>query len=287
MKRSLKNVVNECDGGDASAGVGDGGASAPDAGGISSGGENSPISPSGGCDHQHNGFFGSGCFHAPLGIWGVAYGGSRRRKTKKNKTKKHSYEKGIKIIKSYDDLVSESQVDEPFTFVLNVPSQHLESMLASSQNENERFNIQQFTKYLDDNKLLADENAEIVGIFGQKSKQCFACAVLTFDQLNANDCYICELMTLRRGFGMILLNKIIDHTENTWLMSDIDSGEDLCKKFYRKNGRLTEIKINGGHVFDDGNPNRKTLHLFYADNAQNPSTLKSSIIQHFTENMSN
>lgn len=270
----FKHTINECDGG---APVG--GDAGPSAG---VGDTTAVIDGNNGCDHSENGYFGPGCFHVPVPIWGTTYRAKpTKKKRRKRKTNNTSYTSGMKIIKSYDDLVSESIDNEPYTFVLNVPPQHFEQMIALSQNENERFNIEQFTKYLDDNKLLIDENAEIVGLFGQKSKQCFACAVLSFNQLDENDCYICELMTLRPGFGMILLNNIIDHTENTWLMSDIDAGEDLCKKFYRQNGRLTEIKIDGGHWFDDGNPNRKTLHLFYADNCEDAENMSAKIKQRF------
>lgn len=282
MNRKL-NMLAECDGG---MGGGDAGAPGGAASGIPAGGEGSPIEAPGGCNHSHDGYFGPGCFHAPIPAYGygIAYGGSKRKKTKKRKSKKYSYEKGIKIIKSYDDLVSESTNQEPWTFVLNIPSTHLQTMIEQSTIENERFDIKQFTKNMDENGQLYEDNYELVGIFGQNTKQCFALALLMYDRVQMNDCYINELMSLRPGFGMKLLNKIIDHTENTWLMADIDAGEDLCNKFYRKNPRLTEIKINGGHVYDDAkHPNRKVLHLFYADNCEDPKKLSSTITNAFMQ----
>ena len=101
--------IAECDagatggGGDAGGmASGDAGASAGDTAGEMAGTTSAEVL--GNCDHVKDGYMGPGCVHipsrvkVPLNRWEAAYGGSKRKKTKKGKDKKYAYEKGMKVV---------------------------------------------------------------------------------------------------------------------------------------------------------------------------------------------
>lgn len=97
----IKNYnIKECDGGDA------GGADIGDGGGTPVGGEIPGTTTSDvlGTNEPGKGYMGPGNFYipskvkVPLHRWEISNGGSQRKKTKKGKNKKYSYEKGMKVV---------------------------------------------------------------------------------------------------------------------------------------------------------------------------------------------
>jgi hypothetical protein len=97
----IKNYsIEECDGGDAGSGAISGGD------GTSVGGEITGTTTSDvlGTNEPGKGYMGPGNFYipskvkVPLHRWEISNGGSQRKKTKKGKNKKYSYEKGMKVV---------------------------------------------------------------------------------------------------------------------------------------------------------------------------------------------
>jgi hypothetical protein len=103
--RFFSQAVYECDGG-AAAGGDAGGASVGDIGGDASidGDSGIHIEDVLGKNEPGKGYMGPGNFYIPSKVkvpfkrWDIAYGGSKRKKTKKGKDKKYHYEKGMKVV---------------------------------------------------------------------------------------------------------------------------------------------------------------------------------------------
>lgn len=118
-KKYFNNVIDECDGGDA------GGADMGGGDGTSVGGEITGTTTSDvlGTNEPGKGYMGPGNFYiprkvkVPLHRWEVSNGGSQRKKTKKGKNKKYSYEKGMKVVvdmfenESFDN--QQHKIDKP------------------------------------------------------------------------------------------------------------------------------------------------------------------------------
>lgn len=107
-----ESLISEGDAGGTAASGNSGGAIAGDDASFS-GGISSPDVLGDTCDHCKDGYFHDGCFHKPCPMpfpfyrWGVPANCNHKRKKAKSgkRKKKHSYEKGMKVITSYNDLV--------------------------------------------------------------------------------------------------------------------------------------------------------------------------------------
>ena len=73
---------------------------------------------------------------------------------------------------------------------------------------------------------------EIVGLFAEFPKECLAMAVLAFDFAKADDCYICEIQSFKKGYGKELILKLMKYQKKLWLMANTLAGEKLLD-FYR------------------------------------------------------
>lgn len=106
----LSSVMSECDGGGGAGGASVGGAmSGGDTGGISAGDtavdfDGTSVEDVLGKNEPGKGYMGPGNFYIPSKVkvpfhrYEIANGGSKRKKTKKGKNKKYSYEKGMKVV---------------------------------------------------------------------------------------------------------------------------------------------------------------------------------------------
>lgn len=119
-KTYFNNIIDECDagGGDAGGAIGDiGQAPSYD---TTNGTTTSDVL---GTNEPGKGYMGPGNFYipskvkVPLHRWEISNGGSQRKKTKKGKNKKYSYEKGMKVVvdmfenKSFDNY--QYKIDKP------------------------------------------------------------------------------------------------------------------------------------------------------------------------------
>lgn len=252
-------AMNECDGG------GDAGAAASvgDAGGVAV----STGDVLGDCSHGNGqGFMGDGCFHAPTMALPpyfrheICNGGSKRKKGKNGKPKKYIYDKKVKIIKNYDDMVNEAEIDD-LVFVRHIPKNEIEAIVDNAGVTNKRFEIDQFLKYF---SLLDDKAYEIVGIFSKTTRKCAAMAILNFNYLNENDCYCCEAQALQSGksYGKTLLESIAAQFKHFWFMANVDAGEKLVN-LYKAMPYFNELHVFPSIYDDNEHPERKGLHLFY------------------------
>lgn len=212
-----------------------------------------------GCSHCKDGYFYDGCFHKPCPMpfpfyrWSApANDGSKRKKTKKGKKKKFSYQKGMKVITSYNDLVEAEEVQNAshVQYVYNIPISRVQQIVDNSDVQNTRFNINQFLKY-------DGQDVECVGAFKDFPNDCLALAVLQYGVTSQDDCYICEIQSFQKGYGEKLLQKILKQQQNVWLMADIKA-ESTLLDFYRKPVfQLSELVIENS-VYDG-----KPLHIFF------------------------
>ena len=99
-KTYFNNSIDECDGGDAGGGDIGGGDGASISGEITGTTTTDVL----GTNEPGKGYMGPGNFYIPSKVkfplhrWEVSNGGSQRKKTKKGKNKKYSYEKGMKVV---------------------------------------------------------------------------------------------------------------------------------------------------------------------------------------------
>ena len=284
MKRN-RNIY-ECDGG-ASPGIGagDAGASTPSIGDSTTSVDSSQTGTTdviGDCDHQQNGFLGTGCFHVP---YMVGYPYSRlstytQKKRKKNRKKKTKNSTTIKVIKNYDDLVSESSNNSTnISYVYDIPYEKIEELISKSNNTNIRFDKQQLLKY-----TYPKSQAVFSGLFATNTKDCLALAVTSYGNILDNDCCINEVMTLISGhsYGKQLIEIILSKSENAWLMCDPESGEELANKLYRKIPLLEEVKLEHS-CYDDDDKNIHGLLLYISKNANDFDMLKEQLIKHYQQ----
>ena len=125
-----ESLISEGDAGGAAAGSDAGGGAVAGGDVSSASGISSSDVLGDGCNHCKDGYFCDGCFHKPCPMpfpfyrWSApANGGSKRKKTKKGKKKKYAYEKGMKVITSYNDLVEaeEQKSSSHVQYVYNIP----------------------------------------------------------------------------------------------------------------------------------------------------------------------
>lgn len=215
-----------------------------------------------GCGKKGEGFLGPGCFHVPsrIGVpfhrWELCNGGSKRKKKKNKKDKKYAYEKGMKIIKSYDDLVEDENGFDP-VLVFNIQPSMVEKICDQDLNDNKRFLKQQFMKLVDGKTRSTWTDApEFVGLFDRKTKQCLAMAALEYGVAGQEDCFVNEVQSFKKGYGKDLLIKIFDTQEKVWLGADPTATEDLLKYYRQADFDLVE------HVVDNAAPGRCS-HIFF------------------------
>lgn len=275
FKKLWESLISEGDAGGAAAGGDAGGAAA--GGDASAGGMSSSDVLGDGCDHCKDGYFCDGCFHKPCPMpfpfyrWSTpANGGSKRKKTKKGKKKKYSYEKGMKVITSYNDLVEAEQQDVSHVqYVYNIPISKVQQIVDGSDVQNKRFNINQFLKY-------DGQDVECVGAFRDFPNDCLALAVLQYGVTSQDDCYICEIQSFQRGFGEKLLQKILKQQQNVWLMANANA-ESTLLDFYRKPVfQLSELVIDNS-VYDG-----KLLHIFFTKTLDE-DVLRRDLEKHFKQ----
>ena len=181
------------------------------------------------------GCMGKGDFHIPKMIgklqhrWPCCNGGSKRKKDKNGKDKKYYPEKGMKVITSYADLTEDQKSSLKPVLVYNIPFNKVPEILDNTTIENQRFDRSQFIKYLDGSD---QRDLEIVGLFAEFPKECLAMAVLAFDFAKADDCYICEIQSFKKGYGKELILKLMKYQKKLWLMANTLAGEKLLD-FYR------------------------------------------------------
>lgn len=272
-----ESLISEGEGGGAAAGGDVGGVAA--GGDASAGGISSSDVLGDGCNHCKDGYFCDGCFHKPCPMpfpfyrWSApANGGSKRKKTKKGKKKKrYAYEKGMKFITSYNDLVeAEQNSSSGVQYVYNIPVSKVQQIVDCSDVQNKRFNISQFLKY-------DGQDVECVGTFRYFPNDCLAFAVLQYGVTSQDDCYICEIQSLQKGYGEKLLQKIFKQQHNVWLMANA-TAESTLLDFYRKPVfQLSEFVIENS-VYDG-----KPLHIFFTKTLDE-DTLRRDLEKHFKRN---
>lgn len=242
------------------------------------------------CDAQ-KGCMGHGDFHIPKMVgslyhrWPCCNGGSKRKKDKNGKAKKYYPEKGMKVITSYADLTEDEKVSLKPVLVYNIPFDRVPEILDNTAIENPRFDRVQITKYLNgsDNRDL-----EVVGLFDKFPKECLAIAVLAFDSANADDCYICEIQSFKKGYGKELILKLMKYQKKLWLMANVTAVEKLLD-FYRDPAFKFEEYAVANSIYDcpahffytkdcDEDKLRQYIDEFYSyDKDLNESLIKNAI----------
>ena len=212
------------------------------------------------------GFMGKGDFHVPKMLgklqrrWPCCYGGSKR----KRKNQKYYPEKGMKIITSYEDLTEDEKSSLKPVLVYNIPFNKMTEILDSTTIENRRFDRSQFTKYLNGND---ERNLELVGLFSEFPTECLAMAVLAFDFAKADDCYICEIQSFKKGYGKELIQKLMKYQKKLWLHADITASESLLDFYRDPDFKFEEYVI----------PNSKydcPIHFFYTQDCDEDALRK-------------
>ena len=268
--------INEGEGGGAGAGAAGAGAGAVGAG---EGGETAvPMQdcPSmnkvaidttkvlGKCDHEHDGYMGKNCFHIPKKImptlhrWELCNGGSKRKKDKNGKDKKYAYEKGMKVITSYQDLVEALGDASKTSFIFNIPHDKISEICDQDLNDNARFQKNQFMK------LVGDNDVEFVGLFTRDDKKCLSLAALRYGLASAgqmpDDCYINEIQSFKKGYGKALLKRILETQEKVWLCANPEQPKTLVDFYKQPDLGLNEYVVEKS-CWNDGAP----AHFFYTD----------------------
>lgn len=274
-----ESLISEGDAGGAAAGSDAGGGAVAGGDVSSASGISSSDVLGDGCNHCKDGYFCDGCFHKPCPMpfpfyrWSApANGGSKRKKTKKGKKKKYAYEKGMKVITSYNDLVEaeEQKSSSHVQYVYNIPISKVQQIVDNSDVQNKRFNINQFLKY-------DGQDVECVGAFRDFPNDCLALAVLQYVVTSQDDCYICEIQSFQKGYGEKLLQKILKQQQNVWLMANA-TAESTLLDFYRKPVfQLSELVIENS-IYDG-----KSLHIFFTKTLDE-DTLRRDLEKHFKRN---
>ena len=120
-------------------------------------------------------------------------------------------------------------------FKSNIPQREIDYLLQTSNIENSRFDIGQFTKYYD------QDNIEWCALFSE-SHECLSIAAIQSNHPYNGYIYIDEIQTLKKGFGLPLLKEIVERYKKVWLMANTSSGDSLID-YYRNTGLFEEIAI--------------------------------------------
>lgn len=238
MKKN--HLIDECDGGAAC-----GGNACAAVGGDAGGSAVGTCDCLGSCSHDGNsfGFFGPGCFHVPE----LCNGGSVRRRGKNGKKKKYKFEKGMKVITSYDQLVAENDVSAVEMDYVSIPKDKFLNIIERSKIENHKYNIASFEKYIQ----YGTGDEEYVALQEIHTDKILAAAVLCYGSTGDNDCYVLEIQSLNIEFAAELLKRILKYTENTWLAVDLKNGQESIDFYRNPKFKLRELKMNSsiGYVF--------------------------------------
>ena len=115
--------------------------------------------------------------------------------------------------------------------------------------DNPRFELRALTKLLKTKGdwILYKENEVIMAI-----------AFLASNVLGVNDTYILEFQTIKKGYGKALLNVILDHYTNVWLLSYIEASDSLLE--YYQQFKLNEFVLEHCEFGGDS-----TAHFFYQE----------------------
>lgn len=216
------------------------------------------------------GCMGKGDFHIPKMIgklqhrWPCCNGGSKRKKDKNGKAKKYYPEKGMKVITSYADLTEDEKVSLKPVLVYNIPFDRVPEILDNTIIENPRFDRTQFTKYLTGSDA---RDLEVVGLFDKFPTECLAMAVLAFDFAKADDCYICEIQSFKKGYGKALIQKLMKYQKKLWLHADITASESLLD-FYRDPDFKFEEYVIPTSTYDC------PIHFFYTQDCDEDALRK-------------
>ena len=216
------------------------------------------------CDHKHDGYMGKNCFHIPKKImptlhrWELCNGGSKRKKDKNGKDKKYAYEKGMKVITSYQDLVEALGDASKTSFIFNIPHDRISEICDQDLNDNARFQKNQFMK------LVGDNDVEFVGLFTRDDKKCLSLAALRYGLASAgqmpDDCYINEIQSFKKGYGKALLKRILETQEKVWLCANPEQPKTLVDFYKQPDLGLNEYVVEKS-CWNDGAP----AHFFYTN----------------------
>ena len=90
-------------------------------------------------------------------------------------------------------------------------------------------------------KYYGQENINWCALISE-SGECMSVAALQNDHPFAGYTYIDEIQTLKKGYGLPLMKKIVEEFKKVWLMANTAAGDSLVD-YYRDTGLFEEIYI--------------------------------------------
>lgn len=136
--------------------------------------------------------------------------------------------------------------------------------------ENERFNRQNFEKYLQSKKTIDDsQNSMFYGVFSVEDGKCLALSYL--NKTPAGCVLVAEIQCIFHGYGKVLLQNIIDRCSAVWLVANPEGGQKLLD--YYRTFSLEEVSIDRSKW-----ANGEEQHFFFnADDEVKRSRILSTI----------
>ena len=125
--------------------------------------------------------------------------------------------------------------DDKTVFNANITQEEVTDILENSPIDNQRFEKDQFTKYFGQDKI------SWCGLFSQDGN-CVSLAAIQHHHPFSGYLYISEIQTLKKGYGLQLLKKIVEQFRKVWLMANTSAGDSLID-YYRDTGLFEEIAI--------------------------------------------
>ena len=128
------------------------------------------------------------------------------------------------------------ETTDAVAFKTNIPQNVIQDLLNNTDIENSRFDVGQFKKYY------GQDNISWCALFSE-NEECLSISAIQMNHPFKGYVYIDEIQTLKKGYGLPLLKRIVDEFGKVWLMANTAAGDALID-YYRDTELFQEICID-------------------------------------------